>query len=579
MAALVEPLLASSPGLRVLTTSREVLGVAGEAEYPVPPLSVPESTDEPDAIRASEAVRLFLARARDVRPGIGDDDATLATVGRICADLDGLPLAMELAAARAGPLRRRHRWPTTRSVPLSRVVAPARHGAASDAAGGHGLELRPPGPRRAAALAELSVFTGGFTLDAVQDVGTGAAADRALELIERLAEASLVIVDKAFEPTRYRVLETVRQYGAERLESAGRTEALRERHSRHFAAYAEVARLPLRSSGSQADWVKRLDPDRDNFRAALTWSLDRGEHDRALRIAEALWWYLWIHGGLSEGRVWLERSLAGATTSEPLLRARGMRGLAGLTWALGDYAAAEPAAEEAMRLSDELGDNHQGGSARNTLGLLAEARGDFLRARDLYEAAIEKYRASDLEPGFRQRNLGITIDNLGSLAHNLGDDAEARRRYQEARAINFELGDQGGIAMNDLHLAILDAEAGAWSDARQRFADALALYRRVDFLHYAAECLEGIATVANGLAAPREAAFVLGASTHIRGQVGNPPVTFMVRLREREEAAARAALGAADYDAALAEGLAAPIDVALERALRFLAEPPAAPER
>jgi non-specific serine/threonine protein kinase len=428
-------------------------------------------------------------------------------------------------------------------------------------------------------LAELSVFTGGFTLEAVQGVGTGAEADRALELIERLAEASLVIVDKAIEPTRYRVLETVRQYGAERLESVGRTEELRERHSRHFAANAEVARLPLRSSGLQADWVKRLDPDRDNFRAALTWSLDHGDHDRALRIAEALWWYLWIHGELSEGRVWLERSLAGATTSEPLLRARGLHGLAGLTWALGDYAAAEPAAEEAMRLSDELGHNHQGGSARNTLGLLAEARGDFPRARDLFEAAIEKYRTSDLEPRFRQRVLGIAIDNLGSVAHELGDDEEARRRYEEARVINLELADMEGVAMNDLHLGILDAEAADWPAARRRLGDALALYRRVDFLQYAAECLEGIAIVANGLAAPRDAAFVLGAATHIRGQVGNPPVAFMAPLREREEATARAALGAADYDAARAEGLAAPIDVALERTLRFLAEPSAAPER
>ena len=480
VAALVTRLLASGPGLRVLTTSREVLGVAGEVEYQVPPLSVPESADEPEAIRASEAVRLFLARARDVRSGIGDDDATLATIGRICADLDGLPLAVELAAARARVLsaaeigdRLHDRF---RFLVSWRRLATARHRTLREAMDWSHDLLDLDAQRL---LAELSVFTGGFTLEALQNVATGAAADRALELIERLAEASLVIVDKAVEPTRYRVLETVRQYGAERLESAGRTEELRERHSRHFAAYAEAARLPLRSSGSQANWVKRLDPDRDNFRAALTYSLDRDDHDRALRIAEALWWYLWIHGGLSEGRAWLERSLAGATTSEPLLRARGLHGLAGLTWALGDYAAAEPAAEEAMRLSDELGNNHQGGTARNTLGLLADARGDFSRARDLYEAAIEKYRAADLEPHFRQRILGITIDNLGSSAHNLGDDEEARRRYEQARAINVEIGDREGIAMNDLHLAILDAEVGTWPDARRRFADALGLYRRV----------------------------------------------------------------------------------------------------
>lgn len=580
VAALVTRLLASSPGLRVLATSREVLGVPGEAEYHVPPLSLPEATDRPEAVRASEAVRLFLARARDARAGIADDDATLATIGRICADLDGLPLAVELAAARARVLsaaeigdRLHDRF---RFLVSWRRLATARHRTLREAMDWSHDLLDPDAQRL---LAELSVFAGGFSLGAVQSVGTALAGDRALELVERLAEASLVIVDEAVEPTRYRVLETVRQYGADRLESAGRMEELRERHSRHFAAYAEAAREPLRSSGLQADWVNRLDPDRDNFRAALTWSLERGDHDQALCIAEALWWYLWLRGGLSEGRSWLERSLAGAGASEPLLRARGFYGLSGLTWAMGDYAAAEQAAEKAMRLSDELGHKHQGGNARNTLGLLAEARGDFPRARHLFEAAIEKYRASDLEPHFRQRALGVAVDNLGSVAHEVGDDEEARRRYEEARAINVELGDTEGIAMNDFHLAILDAEAGDWPTARRRFADALRHYRRVDFLHYAAECLEGIAIVANGLGAPRDAAFLLGAATHIRGQVGNPAVTFIARIREREEAAARAALGVADFDAAVTDGVRASIDGAMEHALAFLAEPPAAPGR
>ena len=579
IARLATRLLASSDSLLVLATSREVLGVAGEAEYQVPPLSLPTPSDPPETIRTSEAVRLFLARARDARPSFADDDTTLATIAGICADLDGLPLAVELAAARARVLsaaeigeRLHDRF---RFLVSWRRLATARHRTLLEAMD-WSYELLPPDAQRL--LAELSVFVGGFTLEAVQGVGSGPATDAALELVERLAESSLVIVDQSVEPTRYRFLETVRQYGADRLKSAGRLEEMSDRHAQHFAAAAETAWEPLRNSGVRAQWVAWIDQDRDNFRAALGWTLERGDHDRALRIAEALWWKWWIRGELTEGRTWLQRSLEGAGASEKLLRARGLLGLAGLTWAVGEYAAAEAPAKEAARLFDELGDYLQAGNARNTLGLLAESQGDPVQARALYESAIERYMAPEVEPGSRRRNLAVTTDNLGSAAHALGDDVVARRRYDEARAINVEIGDQEGVAMNDLHLAILDAEAGLWADARRRLGDALALYRRVDFLHYASECLDTAAAVANGLGVPREAAFALGAATHIQELIGHPPVPFFARLREREQAAARAALHEGEYEAIVAEGLAAPVDAAIERALRWLgSDTPAAP--
>jgi predicted ATPase len=570
IAQLATTLLASRESIRVLATSREVLGVAGEAEYQVPTLSLPTALDSPEEIRRSEAVRLFMARAREARPGLADDDETMATIARICADLDGLPLAVELAAARARVLsaaeigeRLQDRF---RFLVSWRRLVTARHRTLLEAMD-WSYELLDPDAQRL--LAELSVFKGGFTLEAVQRVCSGRATDDALELVGRLVESSLVIVDQAVEPTRYRLLETVRQYGADRLRSAGRMEEMRDRHARQFAAAAEAAWQPLRS-GVRAEWLARIDEDRDNFRAALSWSLERGDHDRALRIAEALWWKWWIRGELTEGRTWLQRSLEGAGASEKRLRARGLLGLAGLGWAMGDYAGAEPPAQEAARLFDELGDHMQAGSSRNTLGLLAEARGDPIQARALYESAIERYMAPEVDPGLRRRNLSVTIDNLGSAAHALGDDEDARRRYEEARAINVEIGDEEGVAMNDLHLAILDAEAGHWPDARRRLGSALALYRRVDFQQYAGECLEGAAVVANALGAPREAAFALGAAAHIQEQIGHPPVSFMAGLRERELAAARAALTEAEYQAIVAEGLAASVDAAIERVLRFL---------
>ena len=571
VARLAHRLLASSPALRILATSREVLGVPGEAEYQVPPLSLPASTDSSDAIRDSEAVRLFVARAREARPGLADDDATLATIARICAELEGLPLALELAAARArvlsateigSRLHDRFRF----LVSWSRL-ATARHRTLLEAMDwSYGL-LDPDAQRL---LAEVSVFAGGFTLEAVASVATGPAAEHALELIERLVEASLVNVDQSADPTRYRLLETVRQYGAGHLESSGMTGELRDRHARYFARLAAAARDPIRSAGVQTEWMARLDQDRDNVRAALTSSLERGAGERALQIAEAVWYYFWVRGQSREGRAWLERSLEDAAAADPTLRATALLGLGGLAWALGDFDVAEPAAAEAARLLDELGDALQAGKAQNTLGLLAAGRGDPGRARGLYLAALERYGTVDADLQSLRRSTAIVVDNLGTAHYDLHEFDEARRRYEEARSINLELGDPEGVAMNDLHLALVDIEARDWSDARDRIASALDLYRRVEFLHYASECLEVAATVANGLGEPREAAFALGAATQLRARVGNPPVPLAERMRRQAEAVSRAALSDRAFDEAEAEGREATVDAAIDRVLRFL---------
>jgi predicted ATPase/DNA-binding SARP family transcriptional activator len=572
VAELTARLLATAPALRILATSREVLGVPGETDFSVPPLALVAATDDPGVVRASEAVRLFFARAREGRPDLSDDDATVATVARICSDLDGLPLGIELAAARARALapaeiaaRLRNRFQFLVSW---RRLASARHRTLREAMD-WSHDLLAADEQRL--LAELSVFADGFTLEATAGVCTALAADRPLELIERLVDASLVTVDQSVDPTRYRVLETVRQYGAERLEESGRTAEVRDRHAREFGRFAEEAWAPLRNSGVQAAWMDRIHQDRANLRVALTWSLDRADHDLALRIAESVWWYWWIRGDLSEGREALERALAGAQASDSTLRARGLLGLAGLRWALGDIAAAEPAAEEARQMFESLGNSLQTGNALNTLGLLAYGRHDNLRARECFEAAIERFNAADVDPAVRERNRGVTIDNLGSVAHELGDAATAMARYREARAINDARHDEEGVAMNDLHMAVVLGEAGEWREARRLLCGALTVYRRVEFLHYVAECLEATAMVANGARAPREAAFALGAAYRVREQLGNQPVPFMLRLRERETASARAALGNEEFDRAFAEGSGGAINASIDRAIAYLA--------
>lgn len=563
-------LLAACPSLRLLATSRELLGVDGEADSPVPPLSIPAEGGS-DA-RDSEAVRLFMARARAARPSLPDDDLTITTVGKICADLEGIPLAIELAAARARVLspaeigeRLRDRF---RFLVSWRRLSTARHRTLREAMDWSHDLLDPAGQRL---LAELSVFAGGFGLDAVQGVCTIDPTGAVLDQVQRLVEASLVTVDEGGEPTRYGLLETVREYGLERLEASGRGDEVRRRHAEHFSTLAESGWELLRAPATHALWLERLRTDRDNFRAALGWSLDRREPRYALRITDTLWYYWWVRGEAAEGRAWLERALADDDQQDPWLRARCSLGLAGLCWSLGDIDAAEAPAEEARRLAAEVSDDLSASRAANTLGLIAAGRGDDTRARGLFGESVARLRASEERGEVRTWNIATAIDNLGSTSWALGDLERATREYSEARELNVGLGSAEGVAMNDLHLSMVDAEAGRPNEARPRLLAALVVYEGLGFLHYAAECLEAAAAVANGLDAAVRAAFSLGAADHIHQELGNQPVPLLARVRERASATARASLGDAGYEAAYADGLRAPIADALRRTIEFLA--------
>lgn len=573
-ADLVARLLWSCPDLRILATSREVLGVPGEVDYPVPPLGLPADVGAQAAARDSEAVRLFLARARAARPEFPDDDETVETVARICADLDGLPLGIELAAARARALspaeigaRIRDRF---RFLVSWRRVAAARHRTLREAMDwSYGL-LEPDEQR---VLRSLSVFAGGFTLAAVAAVATDGDEEQALLHLERLVEASLVVVDTLREPTRYRLLETVRHYGAEQLDRAGETVAARRRHAEHFTAVAEAAWHPLRSQGVwvQAEWVDRLTRDSENLRAALAWQLESGDFDALLRMAESLWWSWWIRGELSEGRQWLAAALAQPRPADTNLRASAHLGLAGLSWAQGDLDTAEEHATAARQLFAEVGNGLQEGSALNTLGLVADGRHQFREARALFEAALAKFREQpDSETVRVARNTAVTIDNLGSVSHELGEDETALAQYREALALNRARDDAEGVAMNELHIAIIEAEAGHLAEARSLLASSLAVYRNVGFHQYAAECLEAASIVANGTGSPDVAAFLLGASSGLRDESGLPPVPILARIRERETALAREALGDERFERLSDRARQLPPDTALQEALAYL---------
>jgi predicted ATPase/DNA-binding SARP family transcriptional activator len=571
-AELAERVLTMCERIRILATSRELLGIPGEAEQPISPLTLPDS-DDLESVRASDAVQLFLARARTARPTLPDDDTTLAAIGRICLDLDGLPLGIELAAARARALstseiaaRLNDRF---RFLVSWRRLTAARHRTLREAMD-WSYDLLTADEQTL--LGRLSVFAGGFTLGSVARVCLGGDKMRALELVQRLVDASLVNVEHGADETRYRLLETVRQYGAERLVASGDTEQVRELHGRYFAAFAVDEWEQVRAGGDQPAWVARLDRDRDNLRASLAWHRATGEHEGALRLAESLWRYWWIRGDLHEGRSWLDSAIEAAPNADHRLRARALVGAAGLAWAHGDYADATAFGELARTAAAELADREMEARCLNTLGLIAHAESDFTRAEINFRSALDLFASTDVEPGQQPQIVAVAMDNLASVAVERAEWDLAAELYQRARTIHEARSDAYGTAMADLHLGVAAVRSGRHSAAAPALAAALTAYRRFGFLQYTAECLEAVAAVANATGHSADAIFLLGASAQLRERTGNPAIVGSLALREQELATARAVLSVDDSEASFKRGRAATEEAAIDQALATLAD-------
>jgi predicted ATPase len=365
-AALVDHLLARCPRLSVLATSREPLGIAGEVLHPVGPLAVPEEDVSPAEALASPAVRLLADRGAAARPGFAVDQATVGPVLRICRALDGMPLAIELAAARLHALS-----PTQVAARLDdrfRLLADGRRPVA-----GRHQTLRAVidwswellGAAEQVLLRRLSVFAGGATLEAAERVCAGPApgglaADEVLYLLAGLVDRSLVVAaDDRAGGVRYTMLETVRAYGAERLAEAGESEALARAHTGYFLALAEEAEPELRRP-DQLRWLDRLAAERDNLHAALRWAVDAGEAAPALRLAAALGWYWTLTSARAEALDWTAKALAlpgeARAGPGPGLAFRALTSISGgvdlarpWSWAPGDGAAGRPAPDEPRR--------------------------------------------------------------------------------------------------------------------------------------------------------------------------------------------------------------------------------------
>jgi non-specific serine/threonine protein kinase len=555
-AGLVHTLLSGCPRLRILATSRAALGAAGESDYPVPPLAIATTSEDP---RSSEAVSLFVARARAARPRLVADEATLAVAARICAELDGLPLAIELAAARAKALsfeeieaRLADRF---RFLVSWRRLTPARHQTLREAMD-WSYQLLPE--EEQVLLARLSVFSGGFTLEAAAAVCLDGDRERALDLVGRLVEASLVGPEQGDGVTRYRLLETVRQYARERLEEQGEAIEVARRLARHMLELVERTRPQQRSA--LQEWVAALEPERGNLRAALAWSRDAGEPEWLLRLASGVWRFWWVNGDLGEGISWLETALERDSSAGPGLRAEALEGAAGLAWAQGDLVRAREHAVAALPLFAAAGDHRGEQAALIVLGHVALAREQYADARSAFERSREL--AERLGPG---SNVALAHHNLASVAYGEHELERAARLYERARALYEQDGDAYGIALSNLYLGLVAVEAGRHGDAAAHFREALPVFRRMHFPQYASQCVDGIAALARARSQPQEAARLLAVASTLRSRAGSAP-TVAAALWERERTAARAELGEAAFATAWEEGLALGEEEALDRA-------------
>ncbi len=643
-APLLQELLAEVPSLRCLVTSRQRLDVAGEREFPIQPLPRPGGSAggswTPEQLLAYESVQLFVDRAQAAKPDFQVTANNAAGIAELCDRLEGIPLAVELAAARVqiltvgqmlAQLARRFDFLVSRRRDLSHRHRTLR--AALD------WSYRLLSPELQRLFARLSVFRGGWTLAAaeavcggigVMEYGSNGVMDTpdppvsttpplhhsntppapgTLDALEQLRACSLVLVDEAREGFRFRMLETLREYAAEKLAPEGR-EAVREQHATYYLVLAEAASEELRGP-QQSAWLARLDLELPNLRAALEWtSRQAGAHHglptagptcgvcprlpTGLRLAAALWRFWSTRGYSREGLAALRAALARLGPDHPELgrsvwRAEALNGAGALAQDLGDYGAARGFHEESLALWRELGDPVGEASALNNLGNLAFSGGESDAAGPWYEEALRLYRAAGDDAGTarvlsnlgaleRERGnparaaqligeslelrralgdqfgLAVSLENLGHLERERGRPTGAAEHHAEALSLRRELDYKQGIAVSLNNLGILLLEAGDLAGAEDRFRESLALLREVTEPRATAECLVGLAGVAAAEGRHPQAARLLGAAAALRERSGITPSPVEASVEEQAARSALAALGEDAYAAARMEG-------------------------
>jgi non-specific serine/threonine protein kinase len=577
-------LLTACAGVDVLVTSRQALHLRGEREYVLRPLALPDLTHlpSPEQLVQYAAVALFLERAQAAHADFQVTHATAPAVAEICARLDGLPLAIELAAARV------------KLLPPPALLTRLEHALPVLTGGARDVDERQQTMRNTLAWSEellapeeqrlfrrLAVFVGGCTLEAAEAVcaapeGAEPLGIEMLEGLSALVDQSLVQQREEGGEPRFSLLYVIREYAMERLERSGEAEALTRAHAEHFLALAERGGPEVRGPNAAA-WLGRLEREHDNLRAALGWARERGAAETGLRLAAALHSFWWVRGHLREGRSWVETLLAlpagpeatrtvgsapGTVWTVPeAVRARAL--YTGGTMALfqGDVAAAEPWLETAAAWARATGDPRVV-QVLIDLGLLASQQGDLRRAVARLEEGLALYR----QLGDRWL-IGVALQCLGEVTLRQGNLERAATASAEALAL-FRKGDNRvSVAITLVNLGWVAHKRGEGARAETLGCEALAMFRQMGAARHCAEALDLLAGTAAAAGQGARAAHLVGAATAVREALGAPQPPAERADVEQAVSAARAALSEQAWGAAFAVGQALSLEEATAEAL------------
>jgi predicted ATPase/class 3 adenylate cyclase len=534
-ARLCNAILRAAPGVRILASSREALRIPGEQAYPVLPLPVPQRDDSVETLLRSTAVRLFMDRARLHKPAFALTEREAPAIAELVARLEGIPLALEIAAARV------------RSLSIADINARLKDRYKLLTGGGRVLLERQQTLRalvdwsydlladaERTVLRRLCVFAGGFDLAGAEQVCSAVPIETVdvLDLLGSLVEKSLVMLDESRDPARYRMLETIRDYGREKLAEAGEAVATAARHCEHYFVFAKAGRDGLHGP-EQADWVTRLETDLDNVRAATALALAGGvDAFIAVKIAVAMQAFWMLRGYATEGRGVVRGALAlPQIQASDLARAHAQYVGASLASAQGDLQEAQQLLESCLQLRRGLGNSFDIATTLSTLALVRLEAGDVASARALAEEALVILQAlgrrqteaavlvhlgqiglyaGDHDIARRYLGQGLMLAQalgnreteahcelwLGVAEHESGDLPQARRRFEHSLEICREAGDKRGDALAQGWLGRLDLAGGDLVSARGRLAEAVRALRRLEMRAELLECLEDMAALA-----------------------------------------------------------------------------------
>lgn len=564
-AELADAVLRACPNVRILTTSREPLGIPGEAIWRVPALSIPSPTRLPplEALTQYDAVSLFADRAALSHPGFRVTGGNAAAVAQVAARLEGIPLAIELAAARvkalpvdviAAKLDDRFRLLTggARTGP--------RHQQTLRTALDWSYDLLSEPERRL--LRRLSVFAGGFTVEAVEHVCGPNGEDDILDQLTSLVDKSLVGFNERAEPARYGLLESVRQYGNEKLHGAGETAELRRRHRDWCLELVAQAESAFRGP-DEATWLDRLETEHDNCRTALEWSVQEpGGAAATLRLTGSLYWFWFIRGHWHEGRMWCERALARSGDASPAALPATIVGAMSFAVRQSDYGRAAELGDWGLAVSRGVNDKFNTALLTHWLGTLALGHGDYERGAAFHKDTLSMGR--DLGDKWL---AGMELVQLGIIARYQGDYDHAMALLTESLAFGKDTRNVYFIAYNLSHLGAVALLQNDYARAGDYLIECLELSHGHHFQWVTAGGLDRLAGVASGRGEDERAARLFGAAEAARELMGERVSAQEQTIRDQRIASSRERLGHTAFDEQRTRGRAMSLDQAVGYAL------------